>query len=425
MKKLFALILALLMALSCLSALADTVYTKVSIDPEVAKGVLSGFGMEDDQLAMVDPVAALVNALGVKVITVDDGAQIDLDLNGTDALSLGFAADDAGINVASTLFQNYLVTISQETITQMMEQFAANMPAGGSGEGGFDATAFQEMFAKYYEPFMEVVTSAGQPGEAVTGEYEFDGVVYDTYVPVTIDVDAIKAAAKDMMDQIMADPAAVGMIKGYVQGMSQSTGEEFNEETFEADFKAGFEEWIAHIPAEMTVDFYAHSDGSEDFYMTASPELEEGTMFFDMTMNGENMKMNFTMTVDGEEMACVFAMEDGTVTMSFEMSGMYMGMVMSFAENQFAMDIYFLNADAPLVSVTVESAEGGERTLSMDAEGKTVLAAEELMQDMNSEAAQGLFGDIMGNGLGTLMGALSEQVPEVAGLLSGGAAMAG
>jgi len=423
MKKLLALILALMMMLTCISAFADTIYTKVAVDPEVAKELMTGFGVPEDQMAMVDPILALVNALGVNVITVTDGAQIDLDLNGADALSLGFATDDAGINVVSTLFPNYVVTISQETIGQIMEQLMANMPIAG-GEGGMDMNAFMGTFSGYITPWVEACSAAGKPGDPVTGEYEFEGYKFDTMVPVTVDMAAITEATQKLLDDLLADPAAMAAIKGMAQGMAQSTGETIDDEKFTEDFKAGFEEFMAHFPATASAEVYANSDGSETFYMNAEAMREGETEPFTAYMlyvDAQNMKMGYQ---DGQTTEAGFEMTGSDMTMYFAMGEMYFGLAMSFAENQFGMDIYFMNEEKPLVSITVDMAAGGERTLSVDTAGKTAVALA-LPMDGNDESVQGLLGDIMMNGLGGLMGTLSEQVPEIASMLGGDAAMAG
>jgi len=423
MKKLLALILALMMMLTCISAFADTIYTKVAVDPEVAKELMTGFGVPEDQMAMVDPILALVNALGVNVITVTDGAQIDLDLNGADALSLGFATDDAGINVVSTLFPNYVVTISQETIGQIMEQLMANMPIAG-GEGGMDMNAFMGTFSGYITPWVEACSAAGKPGDPVTGEYEFEGYKFDTMVPVTVDMAAITEATQKLLDDLLADPAAMAAIKGMAQGMAQSSGETIDDEKFTEDFKAGFEEFMAHFPATASAEVYANSDGSETFYMNAEAMREGETEPFTAYMlyvDAQNMKMGYQ---DGQTTEAGFEMTGSDMTMYFAMGEMYFGLAMSFAENQFGMDIYFMNEEKPLVSITVDMAAGGERTLSVDTAGKTAVALA-LPMDGNDESVQGLLGDIMMNGLGGLMGTLSEQVPEIASMLGGDAAMAG
>jgi len=423
MKKLLAMILALMTMLTCISAFADTIYTKVAVDPEVAKELMTGFGVPEDQMAMVDPILALVNALGVNVITVTDGAQIDLDLNGADALSLGFATDDAGINVVSTLFPNYVVTISQETIGQIMEQLMANMPIAG-GEGGMDMNAFMGTFSGYITPWVEACSAAGKPGDPVTGEYEFEGYKFDTMVPVTVDMAAITEATQKLLDDLLADPAAMAAIKGMAQGMAQSTGETIDDEKFTEDFKAGFEEFMAHFPATASAEVYANSDGSETFYMNAEAMREGETEPFTAYMlyvDAQNMKMGYQ---DGQTTEAGFEMTGSDMTMYFAMGEMYFGLAMSFAENQFGMDIYFMNEEKPLVSITVDMAAGGERTLSVDTAGKTAVALA-LPMDGNDESVQGLLGDIMMNGLGGLMGTLSEQVPEIASMLGGDAAMAG
>ena len=420
MKKLFALVLALMMAMTCLSAFADTVYTQVTVDRDLVKELLPGLGVPEEQSAMIDPILALVNALGVKVTTVADGAQIDLDLNGQDALSLGYATDDAGVTVASTLFPNYVLTISQETISQIVEQVMSNMPVGGSGEGGMmDMNAVTEVFGGYFQRWFEACATAGQPGDPVPGEYEFEGYTFNTMVPVTVDMPAIKEATASLMDELMADPAAMAMIKGYAQGFAQNSGETFDDANFEAEFKAGFEEWLAHFPDAVTAEVYANDDGSATFYMTAA-STQEGAEepFFTCDMlfvDEQNMKMGFQMA--GETpMEAGFAMEGTDMRMDFTMGEIYFGLGMSFPGNEFDFDVYFLTPDAPILCVKVTVDAGGERTLAVDGAGKTAVAIE-LPMDGNDEALQGLLGDIMANGLGSLMGALSAQVPEAMSLM--------
>lgn len=429
MKKLLAMVLALMLTLTWSSAFATTVCVDCAVDSDQAKGLISGFGMPEEQMGMIDPILALVNALGVRVTTVADGAQVDLSLNDEDALSLGFAMDDAGVNLVSTLFPNYYVTISGETIGQMMEQFKANMPGAGSGngEGGMDMAAVQEVLGGYVEKWFAACSAAGKPGEPEAVEYQYGNYVFDTMVPVTVDMPAITAATTELLDELLADPAAMAMIQGMAQSISQSSGAEFDPETFEADFKAGFEAWMAHFPDEVNAVVYTTSDGGETFYME-SESLREGeeAPFFTAFMfyeSAQNMDMGYTMEMADEQtgetatMSAGFAMKGTDMKLYFDMSGMYFGLNMSVVENDMIFDVFFMNADAPLLSVKVEITDDGDRTLPVNAEGKTVLAAEEIMADGNGEAAQGLYGDVMTNGLGALMGVAMEQVPELGSLM--------
>ncbi len=434
MKKLLALIVALMMALTCMSALADNVYTKVTVDGDLVKGLMSGFGVPEDQMGIVDPIIALVNALGVSVTTVADGAQIDLDLNGEPAVSLGVAMDEQGAKVVSNLIPNYLVTVSQETITQIMSQVAANMPGAGGEGGGMDIGAMTETFAGYFQPWFEACASAGQPGDPVTGEYEFEGYKFDTMVPVTVDMAVITEATQKLIDDLSADPAAMAAIKGFAQGFAKNSGEEFDEANFDEDFKSGMQEWMAHFPDTVTAEFYTDSTDEDGmpFYLQGDSIWgeESGFTYYMLFVDNANMDMGYQMTVkDGDEevpMQAGFTMQDGGMSMYFSMGEMYMGLVMSFSEDGFAIDVYFMNADKPLVSLIITTIAGGDRTLPVDGEGKTVLAIEDVMGG-NSDAVQGLAGDFMANGMGALMGTLSQQVPEIAGLMNmmSGGAMAG
>ena len=434
MKKLLALIVALMMALTCMSALADNVYTKVTVDGDLAKGLLTGFGVPEDQMAIVDPVIALVNALGVSVTTVADGAQIDLDLNGNPAVSLGFAMDEQGAKVVSNLIPNYLLTVSQETIGQFMEQVAANMPGAGGEGGGMDMSAMMETFGGYFQPWFEACASAGQPGDPVTGEYEFMDYKFDTMVPVTVDMAVITEATQKLIDDLSADPAAMAAIKGFAQGFAKNSGEEFDEANFEANFKAGMQEWMSHFPDTVTAEFYTDSTDEDGmpFYLQGDSIWgeESGFTYYMLYVDEATMYMGYQMTAkDGDEevpMEAGFSMENGGMSMYFSMGEMYLGLAMSFSEDGFAMDVYFMNADKPLVSVVVTMAASGERTLPVDGAGKTTLAIEDAMSG-EGDAVQGLAGDFMANGLGALMGTLSEQVPEIASLMGmmSGTAMAG
>lgn len=429
MKKLLTLALALMMALSCVAASATTVYTEIDIDSDVANSLMTTFGLSEDTIAMVEPIIALVSALGVKVTSVGADGQVDIDLNGTDAISVSYTTDDKGISVASTLFPNYLVTVSNETVGAIMEQFMANMPGGGEGGAGgmMDMAAMAEIFGGYYQKWFEACAAAGKPGEPVSGTFEFEGYTFDTMVPITVDIDAIADATRSLMDELLADPAAMAAIKGMAQGMAQSSGATFDDAKFEEEFKAGFEEWMGHFPKTVDVEFYTNSDGSEAFYMygEAVREGEDGTFVVNMLfLDQTHMQMAYQ---DGDTMSAGFEMDGVDMNMYFDMSGMYFGLAMSFPENEYDFDVYFLTDQAPVLSVRVTTSVDGLLTMPATADGKTVLAVEDAMADQSGEAVQGLLGDVMVNGLGDLISVLSEAVPEAGALLgmfTGGGQMA-
>ena len=155
-----------------------------------------------NQMQLIPPAAALINALDVNVTILDDGGQADLDLGGRDALSAGIQADDQGITVMSTLFPNYAITVSQDMLAQMMQLPAGGM--SGSGEGDMnpaDMGAVSEVFAGYFTRFFEACSQSVALGEPVTGEYEIDGYGFDTMIPETVDMQTVAQAAGTLMDE--------------------------------------------------------------------------------------------------------------------------------------------------------------------------------------------------------------------------------
>ena len=73
MRKLFALILALVMMLTCAAASANsTVDVKINADREQLKTVMQKSNSPEETISVVDAVVALVNALGIKVASVED-----------------------------------------------------------------------------------------------------------------------------------------------------------------------------------------------------------------------------------------------------------------------------------------------------------------------------------------------------------------
>ena len=400
MRKLLALTLVLLMALTAVSAAADTVYTKVTID----RGQVPTFGITEEQQGMIDPILALVNALGVKVTTVDDGAQIDLDLNETDLLSLGIAMDDAGLVAASTLFPNYVVTASQETIVQFMEQAAANVPA--AGESGMDPNALMETYGGYFYQWFEACAAAGQPGEPQTVDFETSGYTFDTMVPVTVDMPVIIEATDALVDEILSDEAVVSML--------QSSGSGFNSD----EFKTGYEAFKANMPNEVKAEYYTSGENIDIAFIAADAFFEgqdEAQCHAELLNKGDNDGYLGFWDYRAEMIIGVEYSAEG-FRADYTRGEDYFGISFLSEANEYDFDVYCMNSDAPLVCVKVTTAEGGERTLSMDAAGKNVLAVEGVTGGQG-DAVQGLLGDIMANGMGAL-GVLTEQVPEIGGLMS-------
>ena len=155
MKKMIALLLAMVMMLGCLQAAAEetaeaaaaeapaaasVTKMELSVDKELAKNLITGAGATEESADLIDAILDLADALEITGINASNGAQIDLGMNGKTAVSLGFEEKDGGLLIGSTLFPNYLLTIPAETIQSMMPQL--NVTSAGNGESTVTSAMF-------------------------------------------------------------------------------------------------------------------------------------------------------------------------------------------------------------------------------------------------------------------------------------------
>ena len=155
MKKMIALLLAMVMMLGCLQAVAEetaeavaaeapaaTTVTKMelSVDKELVKNLIAGAGATEESAGLIDAILDLADALEITGINAAGGAQVDLGMNGKVAVNLGVEEKDGGLLIASTLFPNYILTIPAETIQGMMPQL--NVTSAGNGEGTGTSAVF-------------------------------------------------------------------------------------------------------------------------------------------------------------------------------------------------------------------------------------------------------------------------------------------
>ena len=422
-RKWAAILLALAMTLGCAAASAQTVYGKLNIDVDNLTAMLPGFGVPEEQLGMLGPILGIVNALGVKLTTAADGAQVDLDLNGTEAVSIGFSTNEEGAAVVSNLFPNCVLTIKTETASGILQNMMANSPFGammggfgGTGTDGGEAGEGQMSILpmtleSYINNFVSACSAAAQPGEAVPGEYQFDGYNFDTMVPVTVDMQTIRQAFDDMAEGVMGDESVMGEIRSYAQTM----GVELSPETLRSSLR----EFEAHFPDTVTAEYYANSADSTSFYLEGRALYEgkeEPTIGYSM-LKKDSTSGTISFRDTEQEMVAGVIFTNTGFRVEFSMGEV--NTVLNFAyepgdPGEIRCDLY-LNTASPLVSLRVTIAESGERTLPTEAGERTVVALEDLMS--GSEAASALTADLMANGLPKLMAALQGAVPGIESLL--------
>ncbi len=410
MKKISAAFAAAWITLACCIAVsAGSINIRAGLDQDCAAELAASFGVPEEQIQIISLAQALLEALDVDAAILEDRGQLTLNLNGKEAMSLGVRTDEEGITLLSTLFPNYALSASTETLTQMMEEFAGSMSGSGDGMNFTDMGAMSEIFAGYFTRFSEACAQAAVPGEPLPGEYEIDGYLFDTMVPVTVDIQAIQEAAESLMDEMMADEAVLSAIRSAMQ----YSGAEFIEE----EFRAGFEEWIGHFPDEASAEFYTNSEGGENFYLTGkSSYAGKDTPSFEYTMLYD--EDSTVMTFNGNEepnMEMMFAYSNGTMNASCAIDDLYFGCNCQNEGKQSLCELFFMDQEKPLLTITITYDEEAVRTLEMNTESKTILPVEELLS--GSDAAGGFIGDFMTNGIGTLFTTVTEELPEIGALL--------
>ena len=414
-KKITAIIIFLVMILTNVAASAGTVTVQISVDQDAAKSILTGNNIPEEQLSVIEPVLSLINLLDIQVVTVEDGGQINLNLNQDNALSLSFATDEQKIRLASTLFPNYLLTMEQDTLMGMMRTFMSNMPGATVNESGDASMSIMPTSLQtYITSFMQICTEAAVPGEPVKGEYQFDGYNFDTLVPVTVDVPKVKEAFHGLKEELLKDEAVLASL----QGLPQAGGEELTPE----NLRAILDEFETHFPDEVTAEYYQNGEDSIPFYVTGRAVYtgkEDTSYEYSMLCKDEK---NYTMSfLDHEHsIAAGLILTDGGVRLEYKQGET--NLVIDFISETgepavYRCNLYFNDTDKPLISVSVVVAAEGERTLSLEADGKTIISLEEIM-DGESDAASGLLMDIMVNGFGQLMTKLSEAAPEAADMIT-------
>ena len=439
MKKLIVLMMILTLALPQALVLAEepgdnesglpasvTITEELAIDKEAAKSLLPVFGLEGSQAKLAESAISVLDALSSRIVVADNGAQLDLDLNGKNVISIGGELTQEGFVAVSTLFPNYVVTASMETIMTLLQSF---MPAtdGSTGEEssagfGMDMTAVSEKMSAYVSQFIAACSQAAIPGEAEAADFTYKGNSFNTKIPVELDVDAIVAAEKELVEQILTDED----IRPLLDLSAQYSGGSFDPGSIRELNDQFFSE--EYMP-EVEVSIYVNRDeeGNEDdsfcavseaTYKGASEPSYRYTFLSEGTYGDMKLEIPQAQTIIG----FYFGTEETgmNVHMDFEMGGQYYGFTADMvygADTVVTLDLFAMDPEKPLIRDVITVSMNGERTLLTDSEGKSILTLEEILSG-GQEAMAGLISDIMTNGLSDLIISATKAMPEAGGLIS-------
>ena len=104
---------------------------------------------------------------------------------------------------------------------------------------------------------------------------------------------------------------------------------------------------------------------------------------------------------------------------SFDIGGMYVGFKVSVGEEDDPtanVELYFLDTSKPFATVTITILPEGERTLSLNLEGKKVVALENAFT--NVFVLEELASEIVSNWMNTVMNIISKKIPGIDSIFS-------
>ena len=417
-----------------------TVDTTLNVDVAAVKNILKMFGMPAFRINRILPFLELASDLEVKAVIADGGVQVDIIIDDQIAISSAGEATENGIIVGSTLFPKHIVTVSPEAIMEMMKQQGmASMPAdsiesegaeadeagsedsgevaaedeAASEDSGEDAAA-ENALTVYFERMMESFTSNAVPGEPETGEYEFEGFTFDTRTPINVDAKAMAADECEIVNEMLDDAAVLEMVNPFIP-LLQAYGLSID------DFKKINEDFMAdeHIP-NVTSVIYSNSEDEELIYYVneATHDGQEDPYQHTTLLFEDSSHAHFSMSVPEVQLAADVKFDGNTMDASFDIGGMYVGFKVTAGEEDdptTTVELYFLDTSKPLASATITILPEGERTLSLDLEGKKVTALEEAFT--NIFVLEDLASEIVSNWMNTVMNIISKKIPGIDDIL--------
>lgn len=423
MKKLFAMILALAMLLSCTVALADaapaeeaseapviamplTIYSKTDIDRDVLALDLAAMGCDESVLLKADTVAAVLTEADERLTLDDNGFQWDLILSGRDIFTVAGEITDAGFVLGSNLFPNHVFSFSNEELDSMARSVSSKYKEETKAMERIDVNALARAITPIFGDFITDSLAAFKGGEEEKGDFSLNGASYNTKAPVDVDVAALSSALVQFEKKLLADPTVAVTIAQFDRSgkYTQAVDKAIDP---------------ANAPA-LHLDFYANVDdegnqsGPMDITYTLTPAgKKDPALKGDVLVDGEDVSATVqSLTADINMTNTVRKTEAGHVyRVDLNVNGLYFGCEAEVGEKDEKYndtDIYFLDPQNKLIRQSSTMTHEGERTFDLS-EGTPVSLTD--LTSKKRSVLTALSTDAM-IGMASISAAASEALPE-------------
>ena len=436
MKRIVALLLALVMALSATLAFAEpdrapkdglVLASAINIDRDKVAQIMDERKLDERTRKIVDSALAVVNAATDQLTTAENGVRYEVFLNESEVLCFTFGKNDEGLVVLSNLIPGHALTVSNDTIDVVTGVFdiASEISRAVRAEKKAEAYKAKVAMAPYITNFIGNVLSSMRIGDEEKGEFVLqNGKSYNTRMKISFDRQGIADALNNMFADIQQDSLVLTILVNTLL-----TDEDLANSAFVTE----------HVPV-IDIALYANLDDkgeelSPDKAFTATLTLPGQTgayAAFELHQSGSSMQA--LLNIPGADGKGGISADFGFVPYDREINGSsaslqvnvngdYYGDVFTIgyeeekdvlnAENA----LYIQDSQKPLATVYT-AIQYGAPTLDLSIGERSAVPVESLLFGEESEALKKeLMREVVLSGL-NIIGTATKAVPDFANLLS-------
>ena len=446
MKKLLAVLLAMLLALSCTLAMAETteaapaadnqpfpgltIESEYDVDRDTLKAVLGKMGMDESIITLVDTLAAIVDQTGEKLVIANEGFQAEILMKGDSLLNLVGLANGKGMTFGSNLIPNYVLDLSFDEIGDMLAAALQKAAEDAEKQAAEDPTQYLDMagltqvMTEYFNDYVTTITTDGIiPGTPEQGEFEQDGDTYNTKIPMDISLPVILDATKAFISNLENDETVqTALLQLALSGVNVNI-----EDTSELDEIDPATLPVVKVETYMTLDDNGNQSGPTlvAVYVVPVGETTAATTVY-TKVDGNNVKIDADFISNGDTIQVAFVSDRDPQDMFGTNSRMdvyageqYFGCAVVTSSNdesiQYDAYLYLNDTEKPIVTDRGSIVMNGALTLGVS-DSATKISLADLTGDKAGDVLGGLMNDLSSGAISILMTAYSA-VPEIGAIV--------
>lgn len=427
MKKLIALLMAALMAVTGTLACAEaapttsmTIVNGVTFDRDACRRIMTDMGLDAGRIELAERVLDLVEASGQRLVLAEDGFEYSMILGGDTVATLAGDISPEGLSIGSNLFPHYLLTVSRATVDGLLARFADEAEGTGETEApgeGEEQSLLSELIAlvrENGEDLVELASSAVVIGAPQPGAYAVDGDTYNAMIPVTVNARALADGIVDLADKLIHSEPVTKL-----QDVLRSVDIDIPLET----------PVIEDVPA-ITATVYACQDEAGNpngpFYVEAGIAGTDGAPMIQgqVHVDGENVRVKLGIPGAGLEGQYEQFQSDanGFARLDIHAREVYFGLALEATlgdESHLTFRVYSPDPSTALVSDDIAIVAGGQRLYAIEGKNRTALSVEGLMSGEEENGSWlSVLADMAVYSAVEIMAAANDAQPEAENLMA-------